>query len=438
MKNDVFYLKYLPEEPAAVATVGKGDIIVDSLTIGHTNSDNLVTKMVCEWTTSGAQEDPYKTILRHNVAKYGTHEETFDYYIYNYPGAVIKSATFWTIRRSNTWKKVRFSTPLTKLNLESLDDISVNLVGDLANVAVTCSIETAEYNSADRTLEFECWTPVKAGTMTPYIFAYPADVDQFATFPTVEEIQNGYNGSGFDENKSATGLLLTQIEQKAPFVFKGFTLEVPCTKKGDPFGWVGAPDCDDDEEEDDTKNDEGKDNPSDLGDIKPEFVDPDSDILTDDNQGPQSIEYPGIPIPEPGDFANANYSGQSGGDGTGGSGGDESDLPDPDDIEDDACNWTVVSGQLAPVSSVRPGGCTSFDISAESGASGCVVNGHYIANVYVFVYNSRSAAEAKAIEINTNKFGTVGENLIWSAHIVPGLVSCEEPADPQQLAYRGP
>ncbi len=446
LKNDVFYIKYLPEEPTPVSTIGKGDILVDSLTIGHTNTDDIITKMVCEWKSSDAQEEPYKTILRHNVAKYGTHTEEFDYYIYNYIDAVIKSATFWTIRRSNVWKKAQFSTPLTKLNLESLDDISINLVGDLANVPVTCSIESAFYNSADRTLEFDCWTPVKAGTMEPYIFAYPADVDSTLTFPTVEEIQNGFNGSGFQENQSATGRLLPHgvLLRRETFTTIGppITLGNPC----DPlvFRLPTDDECEEEEDEEpeedeegDKNDDEGKRNPSDLGDEKLPGEVIQNEFLSDDIEGPASIDFKGEGIPQPDGYGNDN--GVSSGLKSGDIDGDETDdLPDPDDIEDDACNWLVVAGQMTPVSSVRPAGCGGFEISGAGGVSGCVVNGNYIANVYIFVFNSQSAAEAKAVAINDNTTGTVGENLIWSASIIPGLGSCQEPDDPQMVAYRGP
>jgi len=451
LKNDVFFIKYLPEEPTPVSTITKGDILVESLILEHTNTEDIITKMVCKWKLSDAQEKPYKTILRHNVAKYGVHEQEFDYYIYNYADAVIKSATFWTIRRANTWKKLTFSTPLTKLNLESLDDISISLIGDLANVPVISSIETGTYNSADRSLTFTCWTPVKAGTMVPYIFAYPADVDETLTFPTPEEIQQGFNGSGFSPNKSATGQLVQgaglTLANKSYIAGSSDGKDAPCTKYDTQIDKAhkGCEDKDDDDNDDtedekgDLNNDEGKRNPSDLGDIKIEPDTPLDETWIDDPQGPPSVNYQGQEIPSPDGYGN-DYEGgfksnlESGDIDS----GDTDGLPDPDDIDDDACNWIVTAGQLTPVLDVRPGGCQSFDRSQEAGTFGCVVNGVYVAQVYTFVFNSHAAAEAKTVEINSNKNGTVGENLIWSAGITSGLGSCQEPADPQMIAYRGP
>jgi len=89
------------------------------------------------------------SILRHNVRKYGTKEREFDFYIYNKLDMVLKSATFWLIRYSNTWKKVRFSTPLTKLNLETFDAVTLDFDSPyVANSDVLALVEKADYDFA--------------------------------------------------------------------------------------------------------------------------------------------------------------------------------------------------------------------------------------------------------------------------------------------------
>ncbi len=450
LKNDVFHIKYLPEEPTTVSTIGKGDILVDSLMLEHTNTEDIITKMVCKWSASGAQEEPYTTILRHNVAKYGTHLEDFDYYIYNYVDAIIKSATFWIIRRSNTWKKLTFNTPLTKLNLESLDSIDINLIGDLANVSVISTIETVAYNSDDRSLHFTCWTPVKAGTMIPYIFAYPADVDETLTFPTPEEIQQGFNGSGFSPNKSATGQLVPGriLANKSYIAGSSSSRDAPCSKF-DTQIQLAFKDCKDKDEDDDDSteeekgdliNDEGKRHPSDLGDEQRSPDVPLDETWIDDPQGPPSVDYEGVSLPSPDGWGNDYGSGPGSGLEAGDTDSDDTDgLPDPDDIDDDVCNVTVYVGQLAPVTHVRPGTCTNSAFAEGynvDGTFGCVVNGNYVANASIYVFNSREMAIAKVDQINANKFGTVGENLEWSAYLIGG--TCPEPDDPQMIAFRGP
>lgn len=208
ISNGVVYLKYLPKEPDADSTISVSDIHSQSVEVGLTRTEDLVTKMVVTWHLSWAAEDPEKIILRHNVKKYGTKEQEFDWFIYNQPDIVLKAATFWLIRKANTWKKIRFRTPLTKLALESFDTVSLDLgsQGYVASGAVKAMVEQADYDSDTNTLQFECLTPVKTGTMVEYQFFWPSALTVTDTFPTPEEIAAGYAG-GDGIGADATGEL---------------------------------------------------------------------------------------------------------------------------------------------------------------------------------------------------------------------------------------
>jgi ribosomal protein S24E len=200
----------LPAVPASVATITESDIDVGSFEIEHTPTEDLVTKMICNWWATGAQEEPNRVIMRHNVAKYGIQEETFDFYIYDNIDMVLKSATFWLIRNSNTWKIARFTTPLNLLNVETEDGVTLSFATPyISNGDITALVEEATYDSENRSIQFQCWTGVKAGQMDQYDFAYPADVDSTLTFPTPEEIAAGLDG-GYGNNKAATGVLGTE------------------------------------------------------------------------------------------------------------------------------------------------------------------------------------------------------------------------------------
>ena len=102
-------------------------------------------------------------------------------------------ATFWLIRKANTWKKIRFSTFLNKLNLETFDCVLLS-VGEtyVADSDVKMLIESANYNSESHRIDFECWVPVKSGEMETYGLAWPASSE--LTFPTVQEIEDGFAG----------------------------------------------------------------------------------------------------------------------------------------------------------------------------------------------------------------------------------------------------
>jgi hypothetical protein len=205
LSNGTFYIKYLPEEPTSDATItesdidGEGDIIVEL-----TSTEDLVTKMVVEWRLSWA-EDPNKLILRHNVKKYGTQEESYNFYCFNQPDIVLKAATFWLIRKSNTWKKVSFSTYLTMLNLETFDTATLDFNQTyVSSGAIKSIVEEANYNSESQKIDFICLTPIKSGEMVEYQFFWPSEVSIDEIFPTAEESAAGYAG-GDGIGAGATG-----------------------------------------------------------------------------------------------------------------------------------------------------------------------------------------------------------------------------------------
>ncbi len=179
--NDVFYLTYLSETPTTVDTIETTDILVDSLELGYTSTEDLTTKMVCTWISTGSQKERHRVILKNNVSKYGVQENNYDFYIYNYLDAVIKSATFWLIRYSNTWRKAIFTTPITKLNIETLDAITLD-VSFISSSAIKTVVESAIYDSVNYGINFDCWLPILAGTDTEYVFAFPASADSTEIF----------------------------------------------------------------------------------------------------------------------------------------------------------------------------------------------------------------------------------------------------------------
>jgi hypothetical protein len=215
LSNGVFYLKYLPEEPTPAGTITISDIDAEKgIEVELTSTEDIVTKMKVNWRLSWAdvsdqpKDKAEKTILlRHNVAKYGTQEQQYDWYIYNQPDTVYKCATFWLIRKSNTWKRISFKTFLNKLNLETFDAVTLDFDQPyVANGPVLAIVEKANYNSAENCVDFECLVPVAAGTMEKYHFFWPAALPQTDTWPPANEIAAGYAG-GNGIGTGATGNL---------------------------------------------------------------------------------------------------------------------------------------------------------------------------------------------------------------------------------------
>ena len=219
--NGTFYLNHWPSAQSAVDTISEIDISTNTLVVTSTDTEDLVTKLIAEWRPSYDKEIN-KLILRHNVKKYGTHEETFDFYIYNSAALVQKNATFWIIRKANIWKLIQFETFMSKLNLESFDHVSLNFHKDYVS-SETCKvvITEAQVNTDQYTIAFTAWTPVKLGEMTPYLFAWPASVSIQEIFPTQDEINKGYaGGDGVGAGSSGT---LPSAPQKGGTSYEGAT-----------------------------------------------------------------------------------------------------------------------------------------------------------------------------------------------------------------------
>lgn len=229
LSNGTFYIKYLPEEPTSDDTITVTDLDAETgVVLEMTSTEDLVTKMIVEWHLSWAAEDPNKIILRHNVAKYGTQQDTFDFYCFNQPDIVLKAATFWLVRLSNTWKKVRFRTFLTKLALETFDTVTLDFGshGYISTGSVKAVVEEATYDSDSQMIDFICQAPVRSGEMTEYQFYWPSALSVSETFPTDAERDAGFAG-GDGIGSGATGQL--------PI---GFT---DLEDWGDGVVWVGGP-----------------------------------------------------------------------------------------------------------------------------------------------------------------------------------------------------
>jgi hypothetical protein len=255
LKDDVFYIKYLAADPTPDGTITEDDVLPNSLRIEHTRTEDLVTKYVAKWRKDYAISDPNTTIFRRNVKKYGTHEKTYDFYCFNIIELVRKAATFWLIRKSNTWRRAILKTPINKLNLESLDTAAVTLP-DVADGTVKCIVELANYNSEDKTIDFELWTPCLAGTRVANEFAFPADIEELTLFPTLEERELGYAGSGNEPNFSVIAPKNHPLSNGTEGLFQGFSLAC----NGGPVQSLASGTC---------RPDFGDKHPSDRGDVKP-------------------------------------------------------------------------------------------------------------------------------------------------------------------------
>ena len=201
IRNSVVYIKYLSDEPSSVRTLTESDIISNTFLISLTPTEDIATKHLVSWqkTEAGVEDDDevnLKIILKHNVPKYGVNAEAWNYYTQNTYDTILKSATFWMIRRANTWKRVEFETPLKHLDLDIFDCVTLD-IAQFSSTPTKVVIESATYNSDTNTIHFECWTPILAGTDEEYLWAWPAQQSVLERFPQLEEEANAGAGYAF-------------------------------------------------------------------------------------------------------------------------------------------------------------------------------------------------------------------------------------------------
>lgn len=205
LKDETFFITSLPETPTPVDVISESDIEVNSLVVSTTPTEDLATKYTASWRRV-YEGDDYKMILKYNVNKYGTHEFSYDFDIFKDPELVEQVAKFWLIRKANTWKTLKFKTFMHKLNLEAFDCVTLNFSHPyIANGPVNGIITKASADTENYTIDMEVWTPVRAGEMEAYDFAWPADVDIRQIFPTAKDYEDG--NAGGDPKEIASGTI---------------------------------------------------------------------------------------------------------------------------------------------------------------------------------------------------------------------------------------
>jgi hypothetical protein len=199
LQNNVFHIKFLSKKDSSVATITEADIIEQTLEVSYTETEDLTTKVKASWKADYYQRQSNLVILRYNIAFYGLHEQSKEYYCYNMQQLVEKASVFWLIRDSNTYKKVTCKVPIKFLNIETLDTVTLNFAHPyIANTAIDCIVESAVVDTADYTISLSLWVPVRAGEMTEYLFAFPSGLSIQYYWPTETDVSIGRAGSGHD------------------------------------------------------------------------------------------------------------------------------------------------------------------------------------------------------------------------------------------------
>lgn len=269
-KQGLFYIKFLADMTSYVDTITEDDVESGTLEISCTPTEELVTKYTATYTADGVSTVNGGTgwvagvvtdtagnvsaapvtvssltdlqalntgedlvIWYYNVQAYGLIEKTDPYYIYNIPELVELASMFWLVRYTNTWKRIKFSTFLTHLDLETFDyvllDFMTNWVSDGPVVGM---VESCQYDSANERVELTVWLPIRFGEMTTYPFATPYNISPTLVFP--EEYQSAGTTSGpTTGTKTAPG-------HGANLIPPSLTNAPPAVHSGSPAGGNGG------------------------------------------------------------------------------------------------------------------------------------------------------------------------------------------------------
>lgn len=205
-KEGYFYIKLLAEMGSYVDSITESDVEYATMEISCTPTEELVTKYTATYKIAANQPSDDLVIWYYNLLKYGLIEKTDAYYIYNIPDLVTRCSMFWLVRYTNSWKRLKVSTFLTKLKLETFDYVLVNFTRTwVSNTPVIGMVESCLYDSANNRVELTIWLPIRFGEMTVYPFATPYAIDPTLVFPEVYEQANAGT-----PNQTATGSLIPQ------------------------------------------------------------------------------------------------------------------------------------------------------------------------------------------------------------------------------------
>lgn len=208
--DNEFFLQYLSEEPTEDYTLTDSEIEHQGLQLQYTDTQSLVTRLSSQYELHyGPKDENHRTpevVLRHNVKKYGLHKRTEFFHTYNLRELVEKSATFWMIRQSDTWKKLTVRAFHPTLHLDPLNTFMVSLNQEhFASEDTKCFIERAAYDPKTQKMLFTLHTGVKVGDDTQYPFFWPA-LDAPVEWPTLEEQAAGAAG-GHGPGEGVTGTI---------------------------------------------------------------------------------------------------------------------------------------------------------------------------------------------------------------------------------------
>lgn len=186
--NGTVYLLYLSELPTSIYSVSNDKLIYKTLSISYTDTERMYTRAKVKFKKPSLNikiKDEQLYVFENNIPAYGLKEIDWDFFIYDEPDYVIKSAEFWLTYYSNSWKKVKVKGFLPLLVLEVFDCVTVQSLSSVFPLGIaSCRaiVEETSYDSENFQIDFSFWLPLLSGTQIEFDAFWLNDSDDGISF----------------------------------------------------------------------------------------------------------------------------------------------------------------------------------------------------------------------------------------------------------------
>lgn len=205
VQNDIVFIRSIAHQGADTVSLTESDILDREVT--YTDDSDIVTVFEIVYKKWYLPNSERKIVLRNNVPIFGKRKREFNFFIFTDEVLIEHIATFWLLRYSNIWKKVKFTTPIHTIRLDVYDQVGITLTDGIIkadNSEFHAMVESTVYNSERCEISYECWTPIRMQDGGQYLWAYTADQVQLYPYP-FPGIDNYPGGSSFGYNITSGG-----------------------------------------------------------------------------------------------------------------------------------------------------------------------------------------------------------------------------------------
>jgi len=162
--NGIVYFTSLPVEPTTAETINDDLVLLDSLTLGFTSIDDIITNLTGVWKEdySSREDIEHEYVYSNNEATHGEHKDDMVVSIYNVGFFAKTSVDFWGSRRSEIWRTLQYSSFMNDLVVQLYDGVDHDIT-ILSSNTIKGIAQNIENNSDDDIITVSYELASKAG-----------------------------------------------------------------------------------------------------------------------------------------------------------------------------------------------------------------------------------------------------------------------------------